>query len=105
MPRAVKPPDSWKVALAAAKAIGEGLNPNFEALRNKRNQAIEALAEKYGIHHVIFNPNACYCACPDGPCEHKWNGPDYISQDQTLTSVTCSRCGAIAAYHDMRVGP
>ena len=38
-------------------------------------------------------------------CGHVWDGPAYESQDGCLSSATCSRCGEVAIYHDMRFGP
>lgn len=85
--------------------------PDFDALRAKRNESVQAsiqkLADEYGIPveqlSSSHNPNACYCACPDGPCEHKWDGAPYESEH--CRSVTCSRCGCTAMSHDMRTGP
>jgi len=42
----------------------------------------------------------CNCQCPDGPCEHKWDGPDV--EIMNGFSVTCSKCGMTAIGHDMR---
>ena len=47
----------------------------------------------------------CYCACPTGPCQHTWDGPDIQIEDGLGYSVTCSRCGTSALSHDMRCGP
>lgn len=87
--------------------------PDFEKLRADRNKAIDgfakSVAEKYGWDankiEVSHDPHACYCACPDGPCEHKWDGEDWESECGCAVSVTCSRCGTTAMSHDMRVGP
>lgn len=92
------------------------MTPDFEALRAKRNAAIlemqKKLADEYGIPvdrlTTNFNPYKCYCACgsePRGPCEHKWDGPDWESEDGCACSVTCSRCGTTAMSHDMRNAP
>lgn len=87
---------------------------DFEALRAKRNQSVlemhEKMAEDYGIPlqslRSNFNKNACYCACgTGGPCEHKWDGPDWESEDKLACSVTCSRCGTTAMSHDLRNAP
>lgn len=85
--------------------------PDFEALRAKRNAAmfkyIENLAEAEGVEpgsiRITFDPNACYCDCPNGPCEHSWDGKPI--EDEMSYSRTCSRCGAIQMFHDMRVLP
>lgn len=87
---------------------------DFEALRAKRNRAVlemhERIAEEHGIPleslRSNFDPNACYCACnTDGPCEHQWDGEEYVSEDGCLSSATCSRCGMTAFSHSMRCGP
>jgi len=88
-------------------------NPDFDALRAKRNAAVRmqmrALAAEFGARvedlKSNFNPNACYCNCPEGPCEHKWDGPEWVSADGCAASSTCSRCGITAMSHDMRVLP
>lgn len=87
---------------------------DFEALRAERNanvvQRTQKLAEEWGVapERLLgsFNPAACYCACSTGgPCEHKWDGPDWESDDSCAVSVTCSRCGTTAMSHDMRCLP
>ena len=46
----------------------------------------------------------CACDCAQGgECEHQWDGP-YV-EIENGGSVTCSRCGGAALYHDMWVGP
>lgn len=84
--------------------------PDFEALRAERNakrRAWEAkmVAEGWqAAHHcALSREDACYCACPDGPCEHTWDGEPY--QSDKLSSAICSRCGALAFSHGMRVMP
>lgn len=58
-------------------------NPDFEALRAKRNAAVQDMLQKAAADWGVpvesldsnFDPNACYCACgTNGPCEHKWGG-------------------------------
>lgn len=73
-------------------------------------------------------PNRCRCNCGytcGGPgtcqepfqkclnehfkqdCDHLWDGP--VVETDVMgcqgESKTCSRCGDVAMYHDMRVGP
>ena len=88
--------------------------PDFEALRARLNAEMQKLIEDtakergwpVGEVWSSFDPDACYCACAtDGPCEHSWDGPEYVAEDGCMSSVTCSRCGSVAAYHDMKVGP
>ena len=89
----------------------------FEELRRKRDESVRAavrrMAEKLGgdPDKVTFHAShmsGCYCACPDGPCQHVWDGPEYTEEPEGggfMSSVTCSRCGTPAIYHDMRCGP
>lgn len=87
----------------------------FDELKRKRDSNIRALVEKVAAKHgiepgaVTFHAhgygNECYCACPDGPCQHIWDGPEWISEDRCAASVTCSRCGEVGMFHDMRCAP
>lgn len=84
----------------------------FEELKRKRDAAVAEVVDrvcaeqgwdrsKVGMH--ASHAGECYCACPDGPCQHIWDGPDH--EEECMSSVTCSRFGSVAAYHDMRVMP
>ncbi len=86
----------------------------FEELKRKRDKAIAAMVDAICAENGwdrdtacvhVSHADECYCACPNGPCQHIWDGPDYVSEDQSMISVTCSRCGVVAAYHDMRCAP
>ena len=88
--------------------------PDFAALRARRNAAIQEecqkIADELGVPlqtmRSNFNPAACYCACgTGGPCEHKWDGEGWESEDGRGWSATCSRCGTTAMSHDMRCLP
>jgi hypothetical protein len=87
--------------------------PDFAALRAKRNAAVQKIiyetARELGLDPNTalsnFHLDACYCACPGGPCEHKWDGPIYTSDDGCCQSTTCSRCGCTSMSHDLRVMP
>lgn len=88
--------------------------PDFEALRSERNRLVTAAHQKFADEEGIpiealrsnFDPDKCYCACTTGgPCEHKWGGTLYVSEDGCVCSSTCSRCGSTAMHHDMRVMP
>lgn len=76
----------------------------FDELKRKRAEAVSGfaaeIARKYGVD---CDAAGCYCACPEGPCQHVWDGPEY--REENMSSVTCSRCGEPAIYHDMRCGP
>lgn len=78
--------------------------PDFDALRAVRNaraqERHQKLAEEYGIPlqslRSTFKPNACYCACTtNGPCEHKWDGEGYESEDGSRL------CGIKCGNHDV----
>lgn len=85
--------------------------PDFEALRAKRNEAmqgmIDAFAKEQGVEpgkvQSSFNPNACYCACPDGPCEHDWQGWREF-EDGLGGEQVCARCGMGAMHHSIMHG-
>lgn len=87
--------------------------PDFEALRAKRNAAAYEMIKEVavslgcGSDKVVstFNPDSCYCNCPEGPCEHNWQGsrPLYNSQGRECGFESfCSRCNMGAMSHDMR---
>lgn len=87
--------------------------PDFEALRAKRNADVmklhQKLADEFGCAvdklKSNFNPYKCYCACgSDGPCEHKWDG-EWWESDDGCSSATCSRCGMTAMSHSLRNAP
>lgn len=91
--------------------------PDFEALRAKRNAAVEeviaAAAKRLGIKegepiHSSFDPNACYCACGNGgPCEHNFQGWQDIEDESSNIcggETVCERCGMGAMSHSLRSG-
>jgi hypothetical protein len=60
--------------------------------------------------HVACGPSSasCKCQCPNGPCEHKWDGEERVHEypeGGCSCSVTCSRCGMDSMSHDMWVMP
>lgn len=86
---------------------------DFEALRADRNRKVQALAQdlvrKLGgdptkPYFSTFDGHACYCACPDGPCEHDFQDWRDLPDD-TGGEAVCTRCGAGAMGHDMRFAP
>jgi hypothetical protein len=94
----------------------------FAELARKRDEEVERVVaeccEKMGwdrkeITFHASHQHGCYCACPDGPCQHIWDGPNKPigleeGQDESEAcgwSTTCSRCGADAMSHDMRCAP
>lgn len=51
---------------------------------------------------------SCPCKCPDGPCEHVWDGPMTPAAPFGVVSgesVTCSKCGIQAITHDLWTMP
>lgn len=88
----------------------------FEIMRAQRREAVAAIvaetAERWGCDpseiSTTFDDRACICACPEGPCEHKWGQELHpvIDQDghHCGDQVVCSRCGMGAMDHDMRCG-
>lgn len=81
----------------------------FEELKRVRDAAlsevVDAICAKHGwdrsktyVHASGLGP--CYCACPEGPCQHIWDGP--IEEGCNYASSTCSRCGTSSMSHSMR---
>jgi len=85
-----------------------------------RAVAIESTPEEEGLHHYcpscggeqvisvnVCGPGSaqCKCQCPDGPCEHQWDGAWYESEDGRMGTSTCSRCGMHRIDHDLWVCP
>ncbi len=87
--------------------------PDFDRLRRERDAALEkamyAICAEFGWRpeevqaHFIGN-NGCYCACPEGPCEHRFEGWRDFEDDNGGERV-CSLCGMGAMSHDLRCGP
>lgn len=91
------------------------VKPDFEALRAKRDAALEAIVEAFakerGINRkdvlVHVSPGGCYCSCPDGPCEHEWGGWREFETEGGGGGgeQVCKRCGMGAMSHSLRCGP
>jgi hypothetical protein len=86
--------------------------PDFDQLRRERDAAIvpvvNAIAEDLGVPPadimVHMSGRGCYCACPDGPCEHEFKGwVDF--EDGNGGERVCERCGLGAMTHSIRTGP
>jgi hypothetical protein len=54
-----------------------------------------------GVLECLAQPEGHYVR----DCDHDWTGPEHRSEDGSISSATCARCGVVAIYHDMRVGP
>jgi hypothetical protein len=88
----------------------ESMMLDFDALRAERNAQHDVFVEKMRAEgwelSREYDRNACYCACSTGgPCEHTFDGEPYESEDGSLWSATCSRCGFTAFSHSMRTAP
>lgn len=90
--------------------------PDFDALRAERNARVERcmmeMAKELGWKEgdppptCSFDPEACYCACPDGPCEHDFQGwQEREVEGGVIGETVCTRCGMGAMSHSRRVGP
>ena len=88
----------------------------FEALKRQRDRAFErSVAEAcermgWDRNEVTVRKccggasQECYCACPDGPCQHEFDGWREFEGGRGGEQV-CSRCGMGAMSHSMRTGP
>ena len=85
--------------------------PDFEELRKTRNEAVQKMVDEVAVemggkpgevaHN--FDPNSCYCDCPNGPCEHDFKGWREF-EDGLGGEQVCSRCGMGAMSHSLRTG-
>ena len=86
--------------------------PDFEKLRAERNASHHRIVKEMAVARdwdpsrvqSSFKPNACYCACPDGPCEHDWQGWR-VFEDGRGGETVCKRCGMGAMSHSLRTAP
>ena len=88
--------------------------PDFTALRAKRDKALDEAFDKIAAEFFpgtpksellrFDHPQACYCACPDGPCEHQWGGWQEFDDGRGGEQI-CKLCGFGAMAHSMRCGP
>ena len=88
--------------------------PDFEKLRAERDAGIERIAREMFIElggdpneaptfHSREYGSPCYCACPDGPCEHQFDGCREFDDGLGFEQF-CQRCGEGAMLHSMRFG-
>lgn len=67
------------------------------------------VSDEKEVHiHICLGPSSpkCRCECPDGPCEHQWDGEAVDEEFEGgggCSSATCSKCGMRAIDHDMWV--
>lgn len=78
-----------------------------KAIHAKRREQTLMEKETPQVTAIACGPSTgkCKCQCPDGPCEHVWDGPEIELMDGQCVTVTCSRCGMSAYSHSMWVGP
>lgn len=88
----------------------------FAELARKRDEAFARFIDSFcaergwdrsktSLHVHSGGSTSCYCACPDGPCQHEWTGPWRDFEDGHGGEVTCARCGMGSMAHDLRVMP
>lgn len=83
--------------------------PDFEKLRRDRDAAINAIVDEVCARHgwdrskaSVHTPDCgCYCACPDGPCEHEFSGWREF-EDGLGGETFCQKCGMGAMSHSLR---
>ena len=74
-------------------------------------KVFKPIVNKRLVHvHISRGPSSaiCLCRCPDGLCEHVWDGPVEESDTEGggfYSSATCGKCGMSAMSHDMWCGP
>lgn len=89
--------------------------PDFDRLRAERDASIERVAremwiqlggdpDKAPVFHCREHGSPCFCACPDGPCEHHFQGSREFDDGLGFEQF-CDRCGEGAMSHDMRFLP
>jgi len=86
---------------------------DFDRLKEERNRQLAAEVSRVCAEHgwdmdkVNFHASGahgCYCACPDGPCQHEfseWRDFD----DGHGGEMACKHCGLGSMSHDMRFMP
>lgn len=84
--------------------------PDFAALRAARDAALKELFEaacaEMGCDPAqaemhVLGARGCYCACPDGPCEHVFTGWRRFADGGGGESY-CQACGLGAMRHSLK---
>jgi hypothetical protein len=87
--------------------------PDFAALRAKRDASLKAMFDAVCAEQGwdpattqfhVSGADGCYCACPDGPCEHEFSGWREF-EDGLYGEQVCRLCGMGAMAHDLRCAP
>lgn len=82
--------------------------PDFDELRRQRDEALERAIQAFCDEHgwdrstvqAHASPGGCYCACPDGPCEHDFQGWRAF-EDGNGGEQVCTKCGMGAMSHSL----
>lgn len=86
---------------------------DFSRLKAERDSNLASLVDGFCAEHgwdrseVQFHASGtqgCYCACPDGPCQHQFHGWREFDDGRGGERV-CKNCGLGAMSHDMRFMP
>lgn len=94
--------------------LRQGLtDADFARLKAERDANLEkevaAICEEHGwdrekVHFHASGTDGCYCACPDGPCQHEFEGWREFD-DGCGGETVCKHCGLGSMSHDMRFMP
>lgn len=81
---------------------------DFAELKRKRDEQshaeAKAICQQYDWNYIyVADDNSCYCACPNGPCQHIWDGPRHSGDPGDC--ATCSLCGQLEITHDTLAYP
>lgn len=82
---------------------------DFDRLKAERDASLDALCAENGwdrekVHFHASGTGGCYCACPDGPCQHEFEGWREFDGGRGGERM-CKHCGLGAMSHDMRFMP
>ncbi len=92
---------------------------DFEPLKRERDASLRASAEAMAralgwdgmtpIADHARGTSGCHCACPDGPCQHEFEGWREITAEDDVTVIggetVCRHCGLGAMSHDLGFMP
>lgn len=86
---------------------------DFDRLKAERDASLQAevaaFCAKHGwdakeVHVHASGAGGCYCACPEGPCQHEFEGWREF-EDGNGGSTVCKHCGLDSFSHDIRIMP
>lgn len=104
---------AWAKKHYCAAEVTVARPDSINLIRNRLEAQVEAMRRDGMTPHdtaIACGPSTptCRCKCPDGPCEHVFDGPfiEHRDEDGCHTgTATCSRCGMEAIVHDLWVLP